>query len=300
MQRLLVLAVIGLVAQFIDGSLGMAYGATSSSLLLAFGITPAVASASVHLAEIATTAASGISHLRLGNVDGYILATLILPGAASAFLGAILLGALPGDVAVPFVAIFLLGLGGYILMRFLRQPRDAFSSYGRYQVSRAFLVALGSLAGFADATGGGGWGPIATPALILSRQVEPRRVVGSVDASEFFVALAASAGFLFSLGWEQVNWSWVLALILGGIIAAPLAAYAVKYLPPRFLGTAVGGVILITNSRTLVRLFGVAAPITTWVYLGLVAILGSTLVIGWVRSVGDVKLPGAEETVRGQ
>lgn len=125
MKKLIVFAFIGLLSQLIDGSLGMAYGVTSTSLLLAFGITPAVASASVHLAEVVTTAASGVSHIKFGNVDKQTVYQLVIPGSIGAFLGAAFLSQLPGDVAKPYISLFLLLLGGYVLIRFLFQYKPA-------------------------------------------------------------------------------------------------------------------------------------------------------------------------------
>lgn len=215
MKKLIVFLFVGLIAQLIDGSLGMAYGVTSTTLLLTFGIAPAVASASVHLAEVATTAASGISHWKFGNVDRAMVVKLIIPGSVGAFVGACFLSNLPGDLIKPYVSLFLLVLGFYIIYRFLVLNGRAPSASGK-QWSNKQLVPLGLVAGFLDATGGGGWGPIATPVLLANRTMEARKVVGTVDTSEFAVALSATIGFAISLGWEQVNWYWVLTLMAGG------------------------------------------------------------------------------------
>lgn len=193
MQKLIVFAIIGFFAQLIDGALGMAYGVTSTSLLLMFGIAPAVASASVHLAEVVTTAASGFSHARFGNVDKYTVSRLTLPGAIGAFVGACFLSNLPGDVIKPYISLFLFSLGVYILLRFIIQKQIVTSNT---RMSSKQLIPLGLFAGFIDSTGGGGWGPITTPVL-LARGNEARKVIGSVDTSEFPVALAATIGFYF-------------------------------------------------------------------------------------------------------
>jgi len=249
MRKLIVLGIVGLVAQLIDGSLGMAYGVTSSSLMLAAGLTPAAASASVHLAEIGTTLASGAAHWRFGNIDWRMVARLGVPGAVGAFGGATFLSNLSTESAKPVMAVVLAGLGLYVLVRF---------TFGRLRDHSAkpplrsrFLSPLGVVAGFVDATGGGGWGPVATPTLLVSGRVEPRKVIGSVDASEFLVAVAASVGFLVGIGNEGVRLGYVLALLAGGLVAAPIAAYLVRIVPPQLLGSLVGGFIVLTNTRTI-------------------------------------------------
>jgi len=251
MPTLVLLGLVGLAAQLVDGSLGMAYGVTSTTLLLAIGTNPAAASATVHLAEIGTTLASGLSHWRFGNVDWTVVRRIAIPGAIGAFTGATVLSMLSTDVAAPIMSGILLALGLYILARFTLRgmPRR---NLGK-PVRRRFLGPLGLLAGFVDATGGGGWGPVGTPALLASGRLEPRKVIGSIDTSEFIVAVAASIGFLVGLGSESIDFSWVAVLLLGGVIAAPIAAWLVRYVPPRILGSAVGGVIILTNTRTILR-----------------------------------------------
>src|SRR5918911_1362473 len=214
MANFLLLAIVGLIAQLVDGSLGMAYGVTSQSLLLAVGIAPALASAAVHIAEVGTTAASGASHWKFGNVDWSKITWLAIPGAIGAFLGAtVLVRLIDAAVAEPVVAIFLFLLGGYVLARFaLNRTTQVVQNL---PIPRAFLSPLGFIAGFLDAAGGGGWGPIATPTLLSSRRMEPRKVVGTVDTSEFVVALSASIGFLLALSFADVPWRVVGAILLG-------------------------------------------------------------------------------------
>ncbi|WP_031409667.1 sulfite exporter TauE/SafE family protein [Geobacillus vulcani] len=276
MKKLIVFVFVGFIAQLIDGSLGMAYGVTSSTLLLTFGIAPAVASASVHLAEVVTTAASGASHWKFGNVDRGMVGRLIIPGSVGAFVGACFLSNLPGDLIKPYVSLFLLVLGFYIIYRFLVLNGRAPSSPGK-QWSNKQLVPLGLAAGFLDATGGGGWGPIATPVLLANKSMEARKVVGTVDTSEFAVALSATLGFVISLGWEQVNWYWVLTLMAGGIVAAPIAAWLVRKLPSHLLGVLVGGLIILTNVRTLLHAWEAPALVYPTVY--------GLIVIGWAAAV---------------
>ncbi|GAB3982474.1 sulfite exporter TauE/SafE family protein [Plantactinospora veratri] len=258
MRKLLLLALVGLGAQLVDGSLGMAYGVTSTTLLLAIGTNPAAASATVHLAEIGTTLASGAAHWRFGNVDWKVVAKIGIPGAVGAFAGATFLSSLSTEVAAPVMALLLLTLGIYILVRFTAAgiPRDRLGQ----PLRKRFLAPLGLLAGFVDSTGGGGWGPVGTPAILASGRMAPRKVIGSIDTSEFLVAVAASLGFLIGLGSENVNFGWVVALLLGGVVAAPIAAWLVRHIPPRILGSAVGGVIIVTNTRTLLRSDWIDAP----------------------------------------
>jgi uncharacterized membrane protein YfcA len=248
---LILLALVGLAAQLVDGSLGMAYGVTSSTLLLAIGTNPAAASATVHLAEIGTTLASGISHWRFKNVDWKVVLKIGVPGAVGAFLGATVLSNLSTEAATPVMSLILLGLGVYLLVRFtlfgLRTDRQ------HLPLRKRFLAPLGVFAGFVDATGGGGWGPVGTPALLASGRLEPRKVNRSIDTTEFIVSLAASLGFILAIGSQGIDFAWVLALLIGGVIAAPFAAWLVRHVPPRVLGSAVGGVIVLTNVRTLIR-----------------------------------------------
>ena len=261
MKTLVLLALVGLGAQLVDGSLGMAYGVTSTTLLLAIGTNPAAASATVHLAEIGTTLASGLSHWKFGNVDWTVVAKIGLPGAIGAFAGATLLASLSTEVAAPVMSLILLALGAYILVRFTLRGIDR-RNLGK-PMRKRFLGPLGLVAGFVDATGGGGWGPVGTPAILASGRMEPRKVIGSIDTSEFLVALAASLGFLFALGSQGINFSWVAVLLVGGLIAAPIAAWLVRHIPPRLLGSLVGGIIVLTNSRTLLKSDWIDAPDAT-------------------------------------
>ncbi|MBM0278201.1 sulfite exporter TauE/SafE family protein [Micromonospora tarensis] len=274
MRKLLVLALVGLVAQLIDGSLGMAYGLTSSTLLLVAGVAPAAASASVHLAEIGTTLAAGVAHWRFGNVDWRVVTRIALPGAIGAFLGATVLSSISTEAAGPWMAGILFALGTYLLVRFARPLRT-----GRVggRLRGRFLGPLGLVAGFVDATGGGGWGPVATPALLVSGRMEPRKVIGSVDTAEFVVAGAASVGFLIGLGTEGFLLPTVAALLIGGLIAAPLAAWLVRIVPAQLLGAAVGGVIVLTNARTLIRSAELGGPLRPTLY--------ALLAAGWLTAL---------------
>mgnify|MGYP002779797353 CR=1 FL=1 len=270
MQRFLLLSLYGLIAQLIDGSLGMAYGLTSTTLLLASGIAPAVASASVHLAEVGTTFVSGIAHWKLGNTNWGAVFRLAGPGCVGAFIGAVALSSISAELATTWIAGFLVCLGLYVLARF---TLSAGPLQSRLRIARGrYLAPLGFGAGFLDAAGGGGWGPITTPTLLASGQMQPRRVVGTVDTSEFLVALGASAGFLLALDRSTVAAPVVGALLLGGVIAAPIAAWLVRAMHPRILGSCVGGLIVLTNSRTLLTESGVNREARWLVLLGIAAV----------------------------
>ena len=275
MRNLIVLGFVGMVAQLIDGSLGMAYGVTSSTLLLAAGIAPAAASAAVHFSEIGTTLVSGFSHHKLGNVDWRTVSIIAVPGGIGAFAGATFLSSIPGDLAKPWVAALLFTLGVYVIWRFLalggRRPRF------RGKLSAFFLAPLGVVAGLMDAIGGGGWGPVGTTSLLSSGRLEPRKVVGSIDTAEFVVAIGGSLGFLLALGSQGINFGYAGALLVGGVIAAPIAAWLVKHLPARVLGVAAGGLIVLTNSKTIVESMGGSAPV--------VIAVASVLLVSWIALI---------------
>lgn len=269
MASLVVLALVGLAAQLVDGSLGMAYGVTSTTLLVASGITPAMASGSVHLAEVGTTLLSGAAHWRFGNIDWRMVFKLGIPGAIGAYLGATVLSNLSTERARPWMAAILLALGLILLVRF--SWRGARTGRQHLGFRARFLSPLGLVAGFVDATGGGGWGPIATPTMLIAGRTEVSKVIGSVSASEFLVSLAASIGFLVALGTGGVDGRIAGALLAGGAIAAPFAAWLVRVVTPRVLGTLVGGLIVLTNTRTLLTEIQVLRGVRLGLYLVIVA-----------------------------
>ncbi len=241
-QPIYLFVFFGFIAQIIDGALGMGFGVSSTTLLMSFGVPPAAASAAVHATEIFTTAASGFSHFKLGNVKKDMLKRLIVPGVAGAAAGAYLLSNLPGEKIKPFIAVYLAVMGLVILWKAASKAAPA--------ESRTPLVPLGLAGGFFDAIGGGGWGPIVTSTLV-ARGSHPRYTVGSVNLAEFFIALSASVTFLLSLGFVQY-WKIILGLALGGVLAAPLAAFACKKMPVRTLMVLVGLLILILSLRTVI------------------------------------------------
>jgi uncharacterized protein len=255
-KKIIVLALIGLMAQLIDGSLGMAYGVTSTTLLLMVGLSPAMASASVHLAEVVTSAASGYSHFRFGNVDMKIVKKLVLPGAVGAFSGAAFLSYVPAVLIKPYISLFLLGLGIYVMFRFLLLKMKAVPiNEKNTEKKEKFYRPVGFAAGFLDASGGGGWGPLTTPLLLTQKHLSPSKAIGSVNFSEFAVSLSASIAFFLFIGWETLYWQIVLAMMVGGVIAAPFAAWLVKHLKPALLGVLAGGIIILTNLRTIMKEF---------------------------------------------
>ena len=284
MRSLLIFTLVGVGAQLVDGALGMAFGVTASTLLVLSGVAAAQASAAVHLAEVGTTFASGLSHWRFRNIDWSIVAKLGVPGAVGAFLGATVLSSLSTEDAAPVMAAILLAIGVYVLLRFSLRTPPAFSATG-HQHSAKFLTPLGLFGGFIDASGGGGWGPVTTSTLLSRGKTAPRTVIGSVSASEFLVAVSASLGFLIGLREEFLNnLPIVLGLALGGVIAAPFAAWLVSRVSPALLGTAVGGVIVLTNSQKLVKYFGVGSPWSTLIYAGIVIAWGSFVLLAWRAS----------------
>lgn len=247
---LLEIGIIGFLAQIIDGSLGMGYGVSSSTLLISLGIPPLIASASVHASELVTTLVSGASHFKFGNVRKDLLRPLISFGIIGGILGACGLVKFPSKSIKLVVGLILLSMGGIIFYRFTLRYRKRNNSERIYPVNR--LRALGFIAAFVDALGGGGWGPICTPSLLITG-TEPNKAVGSVDLAEFFVTLAIASTFLILIGPENFRWNLVFALLVGGVVAAPLAAFICKRLPKRILGVLVGIAVIILSSRMLLK-----------------------------------------------
>lgn len=242
-------ALAGSVAQLVDGSLGMGFGLISSTLLLTLGASAAVASAAVHAAEIGTTLASGASHWHRENVASDILIRLAIPGGIGALIGATFLSNIDLSNGKIFISTILLLLGFLLLYRnlFVRAPRANVAHISNPK----YLIFLGFSGGFIDASGGGGWGPIVTPTLLATTQAEPRKIIGTVSAAEFLVAVCASVGFLFNLNKIDIDWPVVGGLALGGILVAPIAAKLVSWLPRKQLGIFVAIAIIIINGIRL-------------------------------------------------
>ncbi len=243
-RQMLFFMLVGFVAQIIDGALGMAYGITSTSFLLGLGIPPALASSSVHVSEVFTSGISGLSHLKMGNVNRRLFQRLVLPGAIGAVAGAYILTNIDGDTIKPFMAVYLLIMGVVVIWKAFRKnsiPREAKN-----------LAPLALFGGFMDAVGGGGWGPIVASTL-LSKGHEPRYAIGSVNLAEFFVALAGAITFVMLIG--TGNWHIIAGLVIGGSVAAPFAAYLCRKFPAKTLMLIVGTLIIALSIRTLVLAF---------------------------------------------
>lgn len=245
---ILLYVLVGFVAQIIDGALGMAYGVSSNTFLLSLGLPPAAASASVHMAEVVTTGVSGTAHWRLGNIDWKLVKRLLIPGMIGGVAGAYLLTSINGDVLKPYISAYLLIMGAFILYK-------AFHLNGHVNngTHTARVSYLGLVGGFCDAVGGGGWGPVVTTTLV-ARGKNPRLTIGSVNFSEFFVTLAESITFVLTLSLGQY-WQIILGLLIGGAIAAPLAARVTKHMPIKALMILVGTLIVILSIRTIYLAF---------------------------------------------
>ncbi|MEY4721244.1 MAG: hypothetical protein RIQ46_969, partial [Pseudomonadota bacterium] len=230
---------VGFAAQLVDGALGMAFGVICNTLLVGvLGVPPALASQRVHLVECFTTATSGISHLLHRNIDGRLFVRLLIPGVIGGLLGAYVLTSIDAEVIKPFVLVYLSCIGIYILWRGLFYPP---------KIKQAKHVApLGLLGGFLDAAGGGGWGPVVTSNLLI-QGAEPRKVVGTVNSVEFFLTLTVSAAFIWHIGLADVAGA-TLGLLIGGIAAAPLGAWAAKHFPPKQMLILVGFVLSLTSA----------------------------------------------------
>lgn len=224
---------VGLLAQTVDGALGMAYGITSTSFLLAAGTSPAVASASVHIAEVFTTGISGVAHIKLGNVDRKLFLRLLIPGMLGAVSGAWVVSSIDGAVIKPYVAGYLLIMGLYIISKVFRTIK-AQGGEPRH------VAKLGLVGGFVDAVGGGGWGPVVTTTLV-GKGHNPRTTIGSVNLAEFFLTFVSA--MVFAVLVDEGPWPTVAGLVVGGLFAAPFAAVLTRALPTRGLLILVGTVI---------------------------------------------------------
>ncbi len=242
-EDLLLYVAVGLVAQMVDGAIGMAYGITSSSVLLSLGVPPATASACVHAAETFTTGVSGFSHWKLGNIDKRLVWRLAIPGMIGGALGAYLLSNIDGNAIKPYISAYLLALGVFIIAKAVKRDRHKTEP-------PKHVAPLGLVGGFMESIGGGGWGPIVTSTLIGTGTL-PRYAIGSVNLAEFFVTLTISATFMLTIGLEL--FPIITGLVLGGVIAAPFAALATKHLPDQTLMVIVGCVVVILSLRNILQ-----------------------------------------------
>lgn len=296
MPTLVLVALAGFAAQLVDGSLGMGFGVTATTGLLAVGTAPVMASASVHLAKIGTAVASGAAHWRLDNVDWPVVGWLAVPGAIGGFAGATVLSSVATAAAQTWMAVLLLVLGTYVLVRFSVRSRPTRSNT-LTPAGRRWLAPLGVVAGFVDATGGGGWGPVTTSTLLSTGRMVPRRTIGSVNTSELVVSLGASTGFLMTVGSSALSSTVIVGLLIGGMLAAPLAAWLVRILPPRLLGVGAGGLIVLTNVQVLLDAVGVAGQARTIVFAVTAAAWAAALV--WVFRSAAARRRSATVTGKG-
>lgn len=263
MPTLVVVALAGFAASLVDGSLGMGFGPTSSTILLAGGLAPAAVSTTVNVAKVATGIAGGAAHWRFGNVDVRLVLLLALPGCVGALIGVTVLANVDGDALRPYLAALLLAVGTRMLLRFRNleasptRPRagEVAPSFGR-------RLGLGAAAFAGGITNGliGAWGPVVTPVLLGRKDVEPRHAVGSANTAEIAVALTASTSLLASVGSKGVDWGILLAMLVGGAAGAPLAAWTVRHLQPRSLGVGASTLLLATAAGDL-------ADATPWSWL---------------------------------
>ncbi len=237
---------VGLIAQIIDGALGMAYGITSSSFLLAVGASPAMASGATHLAEVFTSGVSGVSHLKMGNVNKKLFFSLLIPGIVGGLIGTYILSSIDGNVLKPYISLYLLVMGLYVLSKAFRQIQ------ARYDINAVKIAPLALLGGLMDTTGGGGWGPIVTTSLVGSGH-DPRTTIGSVNFAEFFLTVTVATA-LFSI-LDQSVWIIVAGLVIGGLFAAPFAAYITRHLKTKTLLILVGSLISLISVFNLYKAF---------------------------------------------
>jgi uncharacterized protein len=238
---------VGFAAQLVDGALGMAFGVISNTLLVAvLGVPPALATQRVHLVECFTTATSGISHLLHGNIDKRLFFRLLVPGVIGGVLGAYVVTSIDAAVVKPFVLLYLTGIGFYLLYKGIAHEHE-------HREAR-HIAPLGLFGGFLDAAGGGGWGPVVTSNLLI-QGADPRKVVGTVNAVEFFLTLAISAAFIMHLGFADLAGP-TLGLLIGGLLAAPLGAWVAKHFNPKTMLILVGIVLTATSLYGVYRAWG--------------------------------------------
>ncbi|MCP0913989.1 MULTISPECIES: sulfite exporter TauE/SafE family protein [Legionella] len=257
LSQILLFALVGFCAQMVDGALGMAYGVISTGVLVSFGVSPAVASASVHTAEIVTTGISGFSHAMFKNVDYALFRRLVIPGMIGCILGVLVLTKIPDYISKPFIASYLILVGCFILYKVFQEGK-VIQSIKNFVVKKVLhrkpsdhargIMPLGFFGGFFDAAGGGGWGPIVSSTLLM-QGATPHYTIGSVNLTEFIITLTVSSTFFFTMGIG--NWPLIAGLILGGGICAPLAAVLVRRLHPQIVMLLAGSLIVCLGIYTI-------------------------------------------------
>ena len=242
-HNIIVFIIFGFIAQLIDGALGMAYGVSSNAFFLSLGIPPSIASACIHTSEMFTTAVSGISHFKFRNVDRELFVRLLIPGVIGGVVGAYILTELPGGKIKHFISLYLLVMGILILIKVFKKTHQT--------KTKTRVIPLGLVGGFFDAIGGGGWGPIVTTTLVANGN-HPRYAIGSVNSAEFFVTVAESITFFATIGGLLFqHWEKIAGLMIGGVLAAPMAAWVCRKLPREVLMILVGLLIIGLSIRIL-------------------------------------------------
>jgi uncharacterized membrane protein YfcA len=301
MGELVLVAIAGFLAAMVDGALGMGFGPTSSTILLSTGLPPAAVSATVNLAKVASGLAAGVSHWRFKNIDHRLVLQLAVPGMVGALVGVTVLNKVDGDTLRPYLAAMLLLVALRMLLRFskplpLAPDRDeaddaadgdappdrppAFDEHGVLVVAAAGGVTNGLV---------GAWGPVVTP-FLLHRGVPPRFAIGSVNTAEVAVATVAAGSLVATLGRGDLRFGVIIAMMVGGVVAAPLAAWVIRFIPPRTMGLAVGGLLLLTNLRELAGWADLG--MSRWALYGLAVVLvtGAALAPRWASRA--TRVPG--------
>jgi len=251
----LIYIIVGIAVGFVDSSLGMGYGVTATSVLVTFGITPAIASASIHTSEGFVDTISAISHWKFKNIETHLFLPLVIPGIIGAALGAVCLSWISTPLAKPLMGLILLFMGLLILIRHIKNHVH----FEAKKIPPKLVPLLGFFAAFIDITGGGGWGPICTPTFILSGS-EPRKAIGTVEATEPFISFTAMIVFGILIGFETFLWNIVIPILIGGIILTPIAAWTSKRVPRRALGILIGIWVTFLSARMLLKSMGVPMP----------------------------------------
>jgi uncharacterized membrane protein YfcA len=238
--------IIGIIAQAIDGAIGMAYGVTATTFLLSQGVSPAIASSSIHISEIFTTGASGLSHWRLNNIDKKLFLNLVFPGIIGGLIGVLILTNIDGNLLKPWISLYLVIMGIYIILKAFK--KKIFTG----KISAKKITPLAFVGGMVDAVGGGGWGPVVTTTLLSSGH-EPKTTIGSVNSAEFFITTATGLSFAIFIGIS--NPEIIFGLILGGVLIAPFAAKITTKLPTKLLMFIVGTLITSLSLITVIKFF---------------------------------------------
>jgi uncharacterized membrane protein YfcA len=247
--------IVGIAVGFVDSSLGMGYGVTATSVLITFGVAPAIASASIHTSEGFVDTISAVAHWKFGNIETHLFLPLVVPGVVGAAIGAALLSWVSTALAKPLIGIILLAMGLLILFRHVRNHVH----FKPLQIPPKLVPLIGFVAALIDVTGGGGWGPICTPTFILNG-TEPRKAVGTVEATEPFISFTATIVFGILLGFETFLWNIVIPILIGGIILTPIAAWVTRRVPKKALGILIGIWVTFLSVRMILKQMGFPLP----------------------------------------